>query len=70
MKSSTYYFHMKTKTLSDFQICISVPLIDSWKVNPYKYVKSILSPITKTQNFMIIFVAALLQLGKHDTRSS
>ena len=25
-KSSTYHFHMKTKTLADFQICISVPL--------------------------------------------
>ena len=26
MKFSAYYFHMKTKTLADFQICISVPL--------------------------------------------
>ena len=26
-KSSTYYFHMKTKILADFQICISVTLI-------------------------------------------
>ena len=26
MKPSTYYFHMKTKILADFQICISVPL--------------------------------------------
>ena len=26
MKSSTYYFHVKTKILVDFQICISVPL--------------------------------------------
>ena len=26
MKSSTYFFRMKTKTLADFQICISVPL--------------------------------------------
>ena len=26
MKSSTYYFHMKTKILADFQIYISVPL--------------------------------------------
>ena len=29
VKSSTYYFHMKTKILADFQICISVPLIRS-----------------------------------------
>ena len=26
MKSSTYYFHMKTKILADFQICIIAPL--------------------------------------------
>ena len=26
VKSSTYYFHMKTKIFADFQICISVPL--------------------------------------------
>ena len=27
VESSAYYFHMKTKILEDFQICISVPLI-------------------------------------------
>ena len=26
VKSLTFYFHMKTKTLADFQICISLPL--------------------------------------------
>ena len=26
VKSSTHYFHMKTKTLTDIRICISVPL--------------------------------------------
>ena len=26
MKSSIYYFHMKTEILADFQICIGVPL--------------------------------------------
>ena len=26
VKSSTYYFHVKTKVLADFQTCISVPL--------------------------------------------
>ena len=28
MKSSAHYFHIKAKILSDFQICISVPLKD------------------------------------------
>ena len=28
-KSSTYYFHVKSKILADFQICISVPLKDT-----------------------------------------
>ena len=27
MNSSAYYFHIKTKRVTDFQICISVPLI-------------------------------------------
>ena len=31
MKSSTYYFHVKTKILADFQICISVPLNEPHK---------------------------------------
>ena len=26
MKSSIYYFHLKTKVMADFQICFSVPL--------------------------------------------
>ena len=33
MKSSTYYFHRKTKILADFQICISVPVIGSGTEN-------------------------------------
>ena len=34
LKSSTYYFHIKTKISADFQICISVPLkITVWKTS-------------------------------------
>ena len=29
MKSSIYYFHVKPNILADFQICISVPLIEA-----------------------------------------
>ena len=29
VKSSTHYFHMKTKILAEFQICINVPLKSS-----------------------------------------
>ena len=32
MKYSTYYFHMKTKILADFQICISALLIKTLKL--------------------------------------
>ena len=32
VKCSTCCFHMKTKILADFQICISVPLKDCMKV--------------------------------------
>ena len=29
-----YYFHMKTKVLPDFQICVSVPLMSNGKMRP------------------------------------
>ena len=31
MKCSTYYFHLKTKILTSFYICISAPLKDQIK---------------------------------------
>ena len=31
VKSSTYYFHMKTEILIEFQICMNVPLITGHK---------------------------------------
>ena len=36
MKSSTNYFHMKTKILQDFQIYISVPLM--WNLPPIIFI--------------------------------
>ena len=33
MKSSTYYFHIKTDTLVDFQVLIGVPLIEHFFVS-------------------------------------
>ena len=33
IKSSTYYFHVKTKMLENFHICISVPLISKAQIN-------------------------------------
>ena len=43
VKCSTYYFHMKTKILADFQICISVPLILLWTF----LIRTIISRVTK-----------------------
>ena len=40
MKSSTYYFHMKTKILAGFQIYISVPLIKSNQTYSIEKVKA------------------------------
>ena len=34
MNSSTYYFHMKTKILADFQICTNVPLRKNGNTHP------------------------------------
>ena len=36
MKSSTYYFHLKTKMFADFQICISVTLTFEFKSHIFK----------------------------------
>ena len=36
VKSSTYYFRMKTKILADFRICISVPL-NFWKCLTFSF---------------------------------
>ena len=41
VKSSTYYFHMKTKILTNFQICISVPL--TLTLNSEAYLDSFLT---------------------------
>ena len=35
VKSPTYYFHIKTNTMADFQICISVPLINQLTFRNY-----------------------------------
>ena len=40
MKSSTHYFHLKTKILADFQICISVPLSENETRFDKKYVST------------------------------
>ena len=36
-KSSTHYFHVKTKILPDFQICISVPLRGITAKTPWQF---------------------------------
>ena len=57
MKSSTYYFHLKTKILEDFQICSSVRL---------KYVDDILAAFDNEQyslNFLIFQIKGILTLN-------
>ena len=39
VKSSTYYFHMNTKILADFQICVIVSLIFFAKIKAFVLVK-------------------------------
>ena len=38
VKPTTYYFHVKTKILVDFQICFSVPLISSYLLPSFSLV--------------------------------
>ena len=40
MQSSTYYFHMKTTISTDFQICISAPLLHPFSNSPNNAVMS------------------------------
>ena len=53
VKSSTYYFHMKTKILAEFQICISVPLIRT-NMAPC-FIKFISDSVTKNCKFITKF---------------
>ena len=39
VKGVTYYFHIKTQILADFQICISVPL-NVWQTTALAYLQS------------------------------
>ena len=50
LKSSTYYFHMKTKILADFQICICVPLNFSLNFNFSCFDHNSNNNITLTEN--------------------
>ena len=56
MKSSTNYFHVKTKKLADFQICMSVPLTDRFyrHIQDHKFVKVLekLTQILQAQFFV------------------
>ena len=55
VKSSTYYFHMKTKILKDFQICISVPLIHYLFI----YLFNLFS-------FIFLIIVIYISCSKHD----
>ena len=41
VKSSTYYFPMKTKILADFQIFVSVPFMSSLSTSAFKAIRSL-----------------------------
>ena len=54
MKSSTYYFDIKTKTLADLEICISVPLREAKE-------KTLSKDVRKTNVPLFMFLFKLLQ---------
>ena len=57
VKSSTYYFHMKTKILADFQICINFPLryiSNDLSVQLAKYLLKLLAMIFESKIFLIL----------------
>ena len=48
VKSSTFHFHIKTKILTDFQICISVPLSLDTRYGVYA--------VTTATHIILIFI--------------
>ena len=56
MKSSAYYFHVKTRVWADFQICIDVPLKHILHDNSRKL---ILQKILKRKKFRVWFCLSL-----------
>ena len=59
VKFSTYYFHRKTKTWADFQICISVPLI---KLSINKFLKNSQRRLSIIIIIIIIIISLVLLL--------
>ena len=51
VKSSAYYFHMKTKMLADFQACISVPLMHTVTRKPLTIYWKPLTVFTKSSSW-------------------
>ena len=71
MKSSTYYFHMKTNILADFQICVSGPLI-RWlncRLRPGKYLQSVKSVQIRSY-FWSVFSCIWTEYGYLRTRNN
>ena len=60
MTSSTYYFHIKTKILADFQTCISVPLrVQMFEKCDLVNNEWLLLPAGFTAKFGFVFVLTL-----------
>ena len=59
VKFSIYLFHIKTKILADFQICISVPLIPKWLFGEIKLVVIRLPFAFKNEKFSMCFISKL-----------
>ena len=53
VKSSTYYFPMKTKILADFQIFISVPFMSSLSTSAFKAIRSLSTGKLDTSNSFV-----------------
>ena len=67
MKSSMYYFHVKTKILADFQICISVPLsfgIVQYDLSKDLWIKILLRSLIQNSIWMKSLLDIIINLTK------
>ena len=56
MKSSTYYFHVKTKILADFQNCISLPLSKKFSFQNENVCKNVKERNSNSQKFILLLL--------------
>ena len=69
MKSLTYYFHIKANIMTDFQICISVPLRPERKKNDSsRLILMILNSVKIHTQSLLVLVSEIFKVKNEIVR--